>query len=134
MYDTISFNSEYMCVREITQDVKDIVAKSGVKSGLCVVFNPHTTASVGITSFWDKRGHEDIQDEFDRLFPLKVNYNHVETPYDAAGHVKSAIMGLDLNLIIENGELELGSSQGIFFFEFDGPRPREVYVKCFAEK
>lgn len=134
MYDVISFKSEYMCVREITKEVKELVAKSGVKDGLCIVFNPHTTASVGITSFWDKRGHEDIQDEMDKLFPLRVNYNHVETPFDAAGHVKSAIFGLDMSLIIENGELVLGSSQGIFFFEFDGPRPREVYVKCHGKK
>ena len=134
MYDVLKVPTSYMSVEELTEQVKECVAKSGVKNGVCVVYNPHTTAGISITSFWDKRGHEDIQDEMDRLFPLKSNYIHVETPYDAAGHIKCAVMGVDLNLPIKDGELMLGSSQGLYFFEFDGPRKREVWVKCHGEK
>ena len=134
MYDVLKMTTGYMSVEDLTEKVKACVAKSGIKNGVCVVYNPHTTAGLSITSFWDKRGHEDIQDEMDRLFPLRTNYIHVETPWDAAGHIKCAVMGVDVNLPIVDGELQLGSSQGIYFFEFDGPRNREVWVKCHGDK
>ena len=113
----------------ITADVNEILAQSGVQEGLCVVSVPHTTAGLAITSFWDPRGLADLMDEIDRNLPTRVSYRHQDSPYDASGHVKSALMGSSAMLIIHQGKLILGSSQGLVFVEFDGPRPREFWVE-----
>jgi secondary thiamine-phosphate synthase enzyme len=116
---------------EITAAVREAVLASKVADGLCVVFVPHTTAGLSITSFWDPKGHEDIHDDLNRLVPTRVDFKHqVDTPQDAAGHIKSVLVGVSLTLIIAEGKLLLGHSQGIFFNEFDGPRRREFLVKC----
>ncbi len=90
---------------------------------------PHTTAALAITSFWDKRGLYDMMDEIDRNFPTRVSYLHQDSPFDASGHVKSATMGSSKMLIIQNGKMVLGSSQGLVLVEFDGPRERKVYIQ-----
>jgi secondary thiamine-phosphate synthase enzyme len=113
----------------ITEDVAELIAESGIKDGYCIVSIPHTTAGLAITSFWDSRGMDDMMDEIDRNIPARVTYKHQDSPYDAAGHVKSAMMGNSAMLIIKDGKMILGSSQGLCFIEFDGPRPREYYVK-----
>jgi secondary thiamine-phosphate synthase enzyme len=116
---------------EITPTVRDAVLASKVAEGLCVVFVPHTTAGVSITSFWDPNGHEDIHDDLNRLVPTRIDFKHqVDTPQDAAGHIKSVLVGVSLTLIVTEGKLLLGHSQGIFFNEFDGPRRRAFFVKC----
>lgn len=116
----------------ITADVNEIVAESGVQEGLCLISVPHTTAGLAITSFWDPRGLADLMDEIDRNIPTRVSYKHQDSPYDASGHVKSAMMGSSATLIIHEGKLVLGSSQGLVFVEFDGPRPREFYAQVIA--
>lgn len=113
----------------ITADVNELVAGSGVQEGLCLISVPHTTAGLVITSFWDPRGLADLMDEIDRNIPTRVSYKHQDSPYDASGHVKSAMIGSSATLIIHEGKLVLGSSQGLVFVEFDGPRPREFYVQ-----
>lgn len=113
----------------ITSEVNEIVSDSGVREGLCLVFVPHTTASLVITSFWDPRGLDDLMDEIDRNIPTRVSYKHQDSPYDASGHVKSAMIGSSASLIISGGRVVLGSSQGLVFVEHDGPRPREFYVQ-----
>ena len=113
----------------ITAEVNELVAQSGVKDGICLVSVPHTTASLVITSFWDPRGLYDLLDEIDRNIPTRVSYKHQDSPYDASGHVKSAMIGSSASLIISGGKLILGSSQGLVFVEHDGPRPREFYVE-----
>ena len=113
----------------ITAEVNELVAQSGVKDGVCLVSVPHTTASLVITSFWDPRGLDDLLDEIDRNIPTRVSYKHQDSPYDASGHVKSAMIGSSASLIISGGKLILGSSQGLVFVEHDGPRPREFYVE-----
>lgn len=116
---------------EITTIVREAVAASGVASGLCVVFVPHTTAGVSISSFWDPKGLEDVHDDINRLVPTRIDFKHeFDTPQDAAGHVKSVLVGVSLTLIIDQGAPLLGHSQGIFFNEFDGPRSRQFFVKC----
>lgn len=116
---------------EITMTVREAVAASGVTSGLCVVFVPHTTAAVSISSFWDRKGLEDVHDDINRLVPTRIDFKHqFDTPQDAAGHVKSVLVGVSLTLIINEGQPLLGHSQGIFFNEFDGPRSRQFFVKC----
>lgn len=113
----------------ITAEVNQIVAQSGVQEGLCQIWIPHVTAGLAITSFWDPRGLEDLMDEIDRNIPTRVSYKHQDSPYDASGRVKSVLMGVSSTLIIHEGKLVLGSSQGLVFVEFDGPRPREFYVQ-----
>ena len=84
--------------------------------------------------FWDPNGFEDIQNEVCRLIPTRIDFKHQhDTPTDAAGHVKSTLIGVDLPLIIHDGKLLLGSSQGIYFLEFDGPRKRSFYVQVMGE-
>jgi secondary thiamine-phosphate synthase enzyme len=116
---------------EITTTVREAVAASGIKDGLCVVFVPHTTAGLSISSFWDPKGLEDVHDDINRLVPTRIDFKHqFDTPQDAAGHVKSVLVGVSLTLIIAAGAPLLGHSQGIFFNEFDGPRQRQFFVKC----
>lgn len=118
----------------LTDTIKEFVKSTGIQEGQCVVFTPHTTAGITITSFWDPRGFEDIMDEIDRLIPTKINFKHQhDTPQDAAGHVKSSLIGVNLAIPIHEGRLILGHSQGIYFLEFDGPRNREYSVSVLGE-
>ena len=116
----------------VLDEVKEIVAESGVKEGMCLVYNPHSTAGLFVNSHLDPKTPEDILGEWDRIIPTRFDFKHqFDTPSDAAGHVKSALMGIEASFIIHEGELVLGHSQGIVFAEFDGPRERRVFVKVF---
>lgn len=118
----------------LTDTIKEYVTATGIQEGQCMVFTPHTTAALTITSFWDPRGFEDIMDEIDRLIPTKINFKHQhDTPQDAAGHVKSSLIGVSLAIPVHEGKLVLGHSQGIYFLEFDGPRNREYCVSLLGE-
>ena len=98
-------------VINLTDDIKQFVAESGIQSGECIVFNPHTTAGLTITSFWDPAGFEDLQDEICRLIPTRIDFKHQhDTPTDAAGHVKCSLLGVSIPLIIDGGKLVLGGS------------------------
>lgn len=135
MLEKIQFRTKKDSVTSLTEQINAFVEKSGVQSGLLCAFITHTTAGLTVNSFWDPLGHEDIQDEIRRLIPTRVDFKHQhDTPEDAAGHVKSTLIGPSLTFIIENGKLLLGPSQGIYFLEFDGPRNRECYLKILAEK
>lgn len=112
---------------EITSEVASIVRKLKVDNGICILFVPHTTASITINENADPSVKKDIIDYLSKLIPRSVNYSHLEGNADA--HIKSSIMGQSRTIIIENGNLVLGMWQGIFFVEFDGPRTREVYVE-----
>ncbi len=117
----------------ITTAVQEAIAASGVREGLCVLFCPHTTAALTINSYLDKDTAVDLQDEIDRLVPTRTNFKHIfDTPGDAAGHIKSSLTGIALTLIVHEGAALIGESQGIFFWEFDGPRKRRVHVKVMA--
>lgn len=127
--------TEHNSFHEITAQVKKAVAESVVKSGLCVVFAPHTTAALTVSSFWDLKGLEDLQNEIGRLIPTRIDFKHqFDTPRDAAGHVKSSLIDVSKTFIVEDGALAIGGSQGIFFLEFDGPRSRQVYVQVIGER
>jgi secondary thiamine-phosphate synthase enzyme len=120
-------------VFEITPQIREAVAESGVQEGIAIIMIPHTTAGVTIISFWDPLGLEDVHDEIARLIPTRIDFKHQhDTPQDAAGHVKSVLVGTSMSLIVTNGELLLGHSQGVYFFEFDGPRSRKFHVKIAA--
>jgi len=136
MYTEIEINTKTsQCLVNITKKVQDAVRNSKVKDGLCVVFSPHTTAGVTINSGLDEMTFEDIVSEVRRLVPTRVDFHHIyDTPTDAAGHVKSVLIGNSLSLIIKDGEVVLGGSQSILFFEFDGPRTRKVILRMMSEK
>ncbi len=115
---------------EITNQVKELVKESGVQEGACIVYCPHTTAGVVVTSRMDPAGFEDIRDEVNRLVPTRIDFKHqLDTPTDASGHIKSLLLGVSNTFIVSDGKLLIGSSQGIFFAEFDGPRERKVVVR-----
>jgi secondary thiamine-phosphate synthase enzyme len=115
---------------DITAQVKDVVAESGVQDGLCVLFVPHTTAAITLNSALDPATATDIIADLRRLVPTRVDFVHqYDTPADAAGHVKAALVGHSVTLIIAGGKLTLGSSQFVLFYEFDGPRARRVQVR-----
>ena len=118
---------------DITGQVKGVVAESRVDAGLCAIIVPHTTAGITVNSNMDPTTPEDIVAELKRLVPTRVDFAHqYDTPADAAGHIKATLVGNSLTLPIADGELLVGWSQAILFYEFDGPRKRTVQVKIIA--
>lgn len=121
-------------VYDITESVREYVNQSGIEEGICIVYTAHTTAGLCATSKMDPAGFDDLRDEINRLIPTRIDFKHqFDTPSDAAGHVKSALIGVTMSLIVTRGELLLGSSQGLYFLEFDGPRNRSYYIKVIAD-
>jgi len=112
---------------DITREVEQAVRESDVKSGVCHVYVPHTTAGVVINEHADPDVASDIEGIFDRLVPHKGPYRHAEGNTDS--HMKAILTGTGQSVFIENGKLALGTWQGIFLCEFDGPRRRRVFVK-----
>ena len=112
---------------DITDRVRSILMESKMKSGICHVFTPHTTAAITINENADPDVPKDIIMELNKIIPLNDNYRHIEG--NSAAHIKSSLVGASEMVIIENGNLVLGTWQSIFFCEFDGPRTRKVLVK-----
>ena len=112
---------------EITSEVKEIIKNSKIKNGVCFLYVPHTTASLFINENADPSVREDIENFLEKLVPEKGNYQHLEG--NSPSHIKSALLGSSLSIFVEDANLLLGTWQGIFFAEFDGPRRREVWVK-----
>jgi secondary thiamine-phosphate synthase enzyme len=135
MYTEIKINTEESeCLVNITKEIQQAIDDSNVKEGICVVFVPHTTAAITINSCLDTMTLEDIITETHRLVPTRVDFNHIyDTPADAAGHIKSVLIGNSLSLIIKDGRLVLGGSQSVLFFEFDGPRHRCVQLRIMSD-
>ena len=111
----------------ITSEVQNAVDKSGIKDGVCHIFIPHTTAGITINEAADPDVVADIQQELNKIAPAGSHYRHTEGNADA--HIKASIIGSSQVVFIENSRLKLGTWQGIFFCEFDGPRNRKVWVK-----
>lgn len=117
-------------VFDITENVREYANNSGVQEGIVVVYTAHTTASICVTSKMDPAGFDDLRDEINRLIPTRIDFKHqFDTPSDAAGHIKSSLIGVSMTFIITGGRLLLGGSQGIYFLEHDGPRKRSYFVK-----
>ena len=115
----------------ITAEVGRCVAASGVSSGLCHIYCPHTTAGITINEGYDPDVATDMEKAFDRMVPRDAGYRHAEGNSDS--HIKATMVGSSQTAWIENGRLRLGQWQAIFFCEFDGPRSREVLVKIVAD-
>ncbi|MGQ9845241.1 MAG: secondary thiamine-phosphate synthase enzyme YjbQ [Caldisericia bacterium] len=112
---------------DITSYIINTIKTLGIKNGVLILYVPHTTAGIIINENSDPNVIEDILNRLTELVPEKLNYKHLEGNADS--HIKSSLTSSSVILIIENGELMLGTWQGIFFLEFDGPRERKVYCK-----
>ena len=112
---------------DITPLVRDIVHKSKIENGLCYVFVPHTTAGITINENADPSVRQDILTGLDKMVPWQGDYTHMEG--NAAAHIKASLVGSSETIPVEKGDLVLGTWQGVFFAEFDGPRRREVWIK-----
>jgi len=112
---------------DITHLVEKVISEAKIKSGLCTVYVPHTTAGVTINENADPSVKSDIVAELNKVIPFDDNYSHLEG--NAAAHIKSSIIGSSETLLVDGGSLVLGTWQGIYFCEFDGPRSRKVIVK-----
>jgi secondary thiamine-phosphate synthase enzyme len=112
---------------DITSIVREEAESYGVRNGLCVVYVPHTTAGLMINENADPDVRQDILMALRKLVPDSLPYQHIEG--NSPGHIKASITGSSVTVIIENGRLMLGTWQGVFFCEFDGPRERRVYIK-----
>lgn len=112
---------------DVTSKVRDAITKSGVRDGIAVVFVTHTTAAVTINEAADPAVPSDIINKLSQLVPRDGSYQHTEGNSDA--HIKSSLVGSSVNLVIVQGSPVLGTWQGVFLCEFDGPRNRKLAVQ-----
>ena len=117
-------------VLDITPQVRDFVEKNGQESGLVAVYCPHTTAAVSVNENADPDVKRDLLYQLKKTVPQSPEFHHSEDNADA--HIKAVLTGLSQVFMVEDGQLQLGYWQGIYFLEFDGPREREVWVKFIA--
>ena len=116
---------------DITSDISQLIQKSGIDQGLCMVYVPHTTAAVTINESADPSVKTDILMVLNQIVPWEANYRHLEG--NSPAHVKTTLVGSSELIAFENSRLVLGTWQGIFFCEFDGPRNRKVDVRIMQE-
>ncbi len=112
---------------DITSKVQEELKRSGLKDGVCFLYVPHTTAGITINESADPSVVADIQATINNLVPWEGPYRHLEG--NSAAHIKSSLIGNSVIVLVESGHLRLGTWQGIFFCEFDGPRSRKVHIK-----
>ena len=112
---------------DITDQVREALAKSGIKNGICVVYCPHTTAAITINENADPDVVRDLLYALDKTYPDRREFRHMEG--NSAAHLKASAMGSSAAVIVTGGRLLLGTWQGIYFTEFDGPRRRKLYIK-----
>lgn len=111
---------------DITPIINEAIRKKKIEEGIVVVFVPHTTAGITINENADPTVVEDILMMLNKVFPLEGDYRHLEG--NSHAHIKTSLMGSSCSLIIRNGKLRLGTWQGVYFCEFDGPRTRKIYI------
>ena len=116
---------------DVTSEISQLVKKSGIDQGLCMVYVPHTTAAVTINESADPSVKSDMLMVLNQIVPWEANYRHLEG--NSPAHVKSTLVGPSQLIAIEKGRLVLGTWQGIFFCEFDGPRNRKLHVRIMEE-
>ncbi len=112
---------------DITATVRLVLRESGVASGVCHVFVPHTTAAVTINENADPDVRRDLLDILDRIAPPAGSYHHTEG--NSHAHVKASLVGSSVTILVEAGQLVLGTWQSVFFCEFDGPRTRNIIIR-----
>jgi secondary thiamine-phosphate synthase enzyme len=112
---------------DITSKIQELVAASKIGRGLCMLYVPHTTAAITINESADPSVKDDILMVINDIVPRKAGYRHMEG--NSPAHIKSTLIGPSELIAVENDRLVLGTWQGIFFCEFDGPRTRKVHVR-----
>jgi secondary thiamine-phosphate synthase enzyme len=113
-------------LQDITGKVQDALKSSGAAEGMCTVYVPHTTCGVTINENADPSVKEDILMELDKTIPMRDGYSHMEG--NSAAHIKATLTGISVSIPVAGGSLMLGTWQGIFLCEYDGPRTRSVIV------
>ena len=116
---------------DVTAGVQRVVTESGIRSGVCCLFVPHTTSGITINENTDPNVGLDILKEVNKVIPFDDHYGHSEG--NSAAHIKSTIVGVAKTVLVEDGRLALGTWQAIFFCEFDGPRERRLMVKVMGD-
>lgn len=127
---TVSTPSKTALV-DITEKIEECIIKSNIKEGRCFIFIPHTTAGVIINENYDPSVVKDILSTLEKLIPWSMSYTHAEG--NAPAHIKSTILGNQVVAFVQHGRLKLGTWQGIFLAEFDGPRVRKVWVDIMGD-
>ena len=128
MIVTVSINTRGRSeMIDITSKIEEELNRSGLKDGMCFLFVPHTTAGITINESADPSVATDIQAVLNKLIPWEGSYRHLEG--NSAAHIKSSLIGNSVLIFVESGHLKLGTWQGIFFCEFDGPRSRKLHIK-----
>ena len=131
MIQELSIQTQHRCqFKEITTEIRKKIKQTGISAGIAVLFVPHTTAAVTINENADPDVQTDMVSGFNKLVPLHDDYRHAEG--NSAAHIKSSLVGVSETLLIADGEPVLGTWQGIYFCEFDGPRSRKLYLKIIA--
>ena len=126
--NTININtSKRIEMIDITPNILQLIKEQKISEGICSIFVPHTTAAVTINENADPTVVKDMLNTLNKLIPHQNNYLHSEGNSDA--HIKASLIGASEVIFIQNGKLMLGTWQGIFFCEFDGPRSRKVWIK-----
>ncbi len=126
--DTLSVRSNQQVeFVEITTPVRQWLARQGAESGVLTLYVPHTTAGITINENADPDVITDLTKELNKVIPFEDGYRHAEG--NAAAHIKSSVIGTSVQVLVDEGNLVLGTWQGIFFAEFDGPRSRKVHLQ-----
>jgi secondary thiamine-phosphate synthase enzyme len=116
---------------DITRVIRDEVRAQGIKNGHVIVFVPHTTAGITINENADPDVVHDLLGALNNAYPVRGDYRHREG--NSHAHIKASLMGSSVTVLIEHGDLMLGTWQGIYFCEFDGPRQRSLFVKILED-
>ncbi len=131
MFEQFSVRTpEQACLVDITSQIEQLVGRTGIREGMCAVYIPHTTAGVTINEHADPAVAADLLKELEKLVPWRDGYGHTEG--NSAAHIKASLVGCSQTVPVQGGRLRLGTWQGIFLAEFDGPRTRNVWVKVMA--
>ena len=117
---------------DVTGQVREAIQAEGFRNGLCMLYVPHTTAGITINESADPSVRRDILMVLNRMVPWKADYQHMEG--NSPAHIKSSLMGASQLIAVENGQMVLGTWQGIFFCEFDGPRRRKLQIKFIEDR
>jgi secondary thiamine-phosphate synthase enzyme len=120
-------SGQHIAMIDITREIKNLVKESGVKNGICVIYVPHTTAGLTINENADPDVIRDFMMEMNNIIPLPEGYRQREG--HSTAHIRASMMGFSQTVIIDEGQLLMGTWQGIYFMEFDGPRIRKIHVK-----